>query len=66
MDKNWIKAIIKKAEARLERQLDVNELKALSKPRSLMAYEIIEDRLDNFSMSKEKIHGYVQSISKEG
>jgi hypothetical protein len=66
LDRNWIKVIIKKAEVRLERQLDANELKALSKPRSLMAYEIIEGTLDDYSMSKEQISQYVQSISEEG
>ncbi len=65
LDRNWIKAIIKKAEVRLERQLDATELKAFSKPRSLMGYEMIEDTLDDNSMSKEQINHYVQTISKE-
>lgn len=66
IDKNWIEAIIKKAEARLERNLEENERKAFSKIRSLMAYEMIEDTLDNKSKTKEQINSYVQSISKEG
>ena len=66
LDKNWIEAIIKKAEDRLERNLEENERNTLSKIRSLMAYEMIEDTLDNKSMTKEQINNYVQSISKEG
>jgi len=65
LDRNWIQALIKKSERRLERTLEENELKALSKVRSLMAYEMIEDTLDDFTMSKEQISKYVQSISKE-
>lgn len=65
LDRNWIRAIIKKAENRLERQLEENELYALSIPRSLMAYEMITDTLDDYSMTKEQINYYVQSISKE-
>ena len=65
LDKNWINAIIKKAEKRLERTLDGDELKALSKIRSLMAYEIIEDTLNDQTISKEQISNYVLSISKE-
>tara|TARA_B110000285_G_C14482280_1_gene320265 strand:- start:233 stop:442 length:210 start_codon:yes stop_codon:yes gene_type:complete len=66
LDKNWIISIIKKAEIRLERSLEEKELKALSETRSLMAYELIEDTLDDKSKTKEQINNYVQSISKEG
>jgi hypothetical protein len=66
LDRNWIESIIKKAENRLERSLEENERKALSKIRSLMAYDIIEDTLDDKSKTKEQINSYVQSISKEG
>lgn len=65
IDKNWIEAIIKKAENRLERNLEENERKALSKIRSLMAYEMIEDTLNDKSKTKEQINSYVQSISME-
>lgn len=65
-DKNWIGIIIKKAENRLERNLKENEQKALSKIRSLTAYEIIENTLDDKYMTKKQINDYVQSISKEG
>tara|TARA_R110002072_G_scaffold234192_2_gene391767 strand:+ start:1161 stop:1370 length:210 start_codon:yes stop_codon:yes gene_type:complete len=66
LDKNWIISIIKKAEIRLERTLEEKELEALSETRSLMAYEMIEDTLDDKSKTKEQINNYVQSISKEG
>jgi hypothetical protein len=66
LDKNWIEAIIKKAENRLDRNLEENERKALSKIRSLMAYEMIEDTIDDKSKTREQISSYVQSISKEG
>lgn len=65
LDKNWIEAIIKKAEDRLERTLEEDERNALSKIRSLMAYEMIENTLDDKSKTKEQISSYVQSISKE-
>ena len=66
LDKKWIEAIIRKAEVRLERNLKKDERKALSKIRSLMAYEMIEDTLDDKSKTKKQINNYVQSISKEG
>jgi hypothetical protein len=66
LDNHWIEAIIKKAEIRLERKLEEVERKALSQMRSLMAYEMIEDTLDDKLKTKEEIHNYVQSISKEG
>jgi hypothetical protein len=66
LDKAWIEIILKKAEHRLGRDLAENERKALCKIRSLLAYEMIENTLDDASLSTEQIHGYVQSIAKEG
>lgn len=66
IDKNWIHSIIAKAESRLGRSLEENERMALSKIRSFIAYEMIEDTFDNLTLTQEQIVHYVASIANEG
>ena len=62
IERNMINRILESLTSKLERNLSADEIDSFSWPRSLMAYEMIIDYIEDLDNVREDIERYVKSV----